>query len=168
MRNNSKGSVLPVTVIFLGVVSLTSIFSMQSNLLETKILNNIQKKHAVYHSTYGTLEDFYKDYEGTSVAIRTQLDTLMKGELDEDGLPTGNDLVEELDIQIEDSSHILKTAEIKYIGPQASYTSNEYDSLVFEITSRSEFKNSTIASEQVLSFRKLAPKIKNKLPQYKF
>lgn len=163
--NKQQGNVLLLTVVFLSVISVTSIVSMQSNILETKIINNIQNKQTAYHSSYGLLENFFTEYSGTQLIVREQLDILVKSGLDQNGLPAETPLIQTLTIpsDLNNNGRIKKTSNIHYSGLQKSYVNNEYNSMVFTIRAESKVKNSSIESVQILSFRKLAPKSKNKL-----
>jgi len=162
--NNIKGSVLPLTIVFLTVVSITSIISIQANLLETKIINNIEKKQTAYHSSYGLLESYFGYFSKTEVEVREALDSLVKQRVDEEGnLTSGSSKVLIASEDNTSSDKIHKSASISYEGYQKSYISNEYSSLLFKVEASSAIKNSSVKSTQILTFRKLAPKIKNKL-----
>ena len=159
-----QGNVLPITIIFLAVVSVTAIYSMQSNLLEVKIVQNLQKSQEVYHSSYNILEVFFTEYSGADLTTRKQLEELLEVQVDENGNPIDDFSEKSLTIPSNFNSNkkINQSAKIQYKGHQRSFVNNNYDSHLFEIVAESTYKNSTVDSKQALVFRKLAPKIKGK------
>lgn len=158
-----KASVLPISLVLLSVISITTIYSMKSNLLEAKVIRNIQQYEDAFHNAYGGLELSYSKLANSTptpedIAVLVSLIKNSTISYDDSGMVITSTPAEYL---ADSSKAINQKVTANYTGRKIPNSTFEYH--YFALNSESSWDNSAISSTQELTFSRLAKKQKNKI-----